>query len=127
MTNQPDFRKLLEELADRLPLRFDEGTRNVYTAEEVVDGESYHSWLAECPSPSFGRLAVAAVNALPEHLARIAELEAENERQKALIELQGDVADLASDVLEGKITNDAARKAAAELRARHAALSGGKP
>lgn len=56
--------KLLEGAELRLPLRYDEATRNVYTAEEEYDGENYHSWLAECGSPSFGRLSVAAVNAL---------------------------------------------------------------
>ena len=63
-------------------------------------------------------LIVAAINALEELVAmarRVAELEALNK-------LQSDAANLASDVIEGKISVAEAREKAAELRARSAAL-----
>ena len=95
MTNQPDFRKLLEEATRhfRLPLEGDEGCMKIWDADThlVADVRSW-GYLTGKGSGALGLseydaitaqrelmdLIVAAVNALPAHLARIAELEAEN-------------------------------------------------
>jgi hypothetical protein len=101
MTNQPDFRKLLEASTPG-PWKIERGKRCIQGPDtregdplvltSMMGGATKwsHSPYSEYCVPGMhegdanAALIVAAVNALPEHLARIAELEAENAILKRL-------------------------------------------
>jgi hypothetical protein len=127
MTSQPDFRKLLEE-ATSLPWEANTalntwimaGPVHVATIPRAFDGD----W-----SPSNAALIVAAVNALPEHLARIAELEAANERLKIVL---WELYTCSCAIIDDLDDSDTAKDGDVErfedaLHEACAALSGGKP
>lgn len=134
MTNQPDFRKLLEatrgevwRVSNKDPVRVVDGT-GAYIA--FCDPHHKGDPLQETRAA----LIVAAVNALPGHLARIAELEATIDS----------IYIYANDTLSGRVDGpddrEWQRAAVVEIRNRarryatvesavnaRAALSGGKP
>jgi hypothetical protein len=94
MTNPPDFRKLLEA-APKGPIAFryhrPDGELFIGMHFDECPGDMSRSYIEghgvlekDEDNEAFAALIVAAVNALPEHLARIAELEAENAILKRL-------------------------------------------
>jgi len=94
------------------------GNSNEDGQDWIVTTDRIHASELDGDAKFDAALIVAAVNALEDLVARarrVAELEALNK-------LQSDAANLASDVIEGKISVADAREKAAELRARSAAL-----
>jgi hypothetical protein len=138
MTEQSDFRKLLEAAA-RLPWRITTCADYWIKHDEPLEPEDDDfSGIAHCGDIDWpnsdrrqetweanARLIVAAVNALPEHLARIAELEAALKpfAHCADVKLCGKWEDRDSI----QYTDLANLITFRDLRIARAALSGGKP
>ncbi len=147
MTNQPDFRKLLEAAKAKLPWEVHTGSSPIGDTGDYDDWVDIRSdedaiavWrFGEDGDEENAALIVAAVNALPAHLARIAELEAAMEILGTIVVQEAFDAGFmaAGEGWNGEYPGDAhtteyyanARAASiAEIYAKHAGLkSGGKP